>query len=141
MAHAPQCTTERVLNVGRGAQLWEQNREQLVGWFPRDTPRGSDGHYRYASKQETLLTRGQYTVALTKAAFMHRKWLELYSTMMPVAVREMVAHERNCEDIAMQFLVSSSTQRAPTFIWDHTYARCSLCCHAGFVLVGLMSGE
>jgi hypothetical protein len=50
----------------------------------------------------------RYSIALTKAAISHAKYLELYSSEhLPDGVREYIDARKNCEDIAMQMLVSS----------------------------------
>ncbi|CAN0547220.1 unnamed protein product, partial [Laminaria digitata] len=49
----------------------------------------------------------EYSIVLTKAAFVHSKYLELYSGGMVEAmakVRDYVDAHRNCEDIAMQMV-------------------------------------
>lgn len=102
-------------------QVWaDGNREQLVGWFPRlDTPSPRNRQPRYLSKLATLLFQGRYSIILTKGAIMHARYLSAYSedTRGMAAVRAMVAARRNCEDIAMQFVVSSATGTAPTAVW------------------------
>ena len=40
-----------------------------------------------------------------QGAFLHRDWLTTYTTSMPRAVLSYVESHRNCEDIAMAFLV------------------------------------
>ena len=59
-------------------QVWRHHPDQLVGWFPRlaDSSQRPGGHARYLSKLQTLLLRGRYSVALTKGAIMHSKWLQ-----------------------------------------------------------------
>jgi hypothetical protein len=47
-----------------------------------------------------------YTQVLTRASFLHRDYLELYTKYAPERIQQMVAKEHNCEDIAMSFFVS-----------------------------------
>ena len=48
----------------------------------------------------------------------------LYSYVMPMAIRDMVDEYINCEDIAMNFLVSHITRKPPIKVsWS------SVCCH------------
>ena len=98
-------------------QVWDRNSEQLVGWFPRLDAVSRTGRPRYLGKLGTLLWRGRYSIVLTKGAIMHAKYLRTYSEEMPSAVRRLVAERRNCEDIAMQFVVSNATHTAPTTVW------------------------
>ena len=47
---------------------------------------------------------------MTKAAFLDRRYLELYSGEEHRPVREYVDRHRNCEDIAMSLLVFNATR-------------------------------
>ena len=38
---------------------------------------------------------------------------------MPAAIRELVDDERNCEDIAMQFLIANVTSLPPIYVKGH----------------------
>ena len=62
---------------------------------------------------------GFYSIILTKAAFLHHDYFGLYTSAMPSAIRSLVDSERNCEDIAMQFLISNSTGLPPVYIKGH----------------------
>lgn len=46
----------------------------------------------------------------------------LYSYVMPQPIRDMVDEYINCEDIAMNFLVSHITRKPPIKVSDSTYA-------------------
>jgi glycogenin len=110
-------------------QTWKRHSAQLVGWFPRLAlpPRGHRKSL-YLSKHATLLWHGRYSIIVTKGAVMHARYLAAYSEEMPQAVRDMVVQKRNCEDLAMQFLVSSMTAAdgaAPAFVWDPACVPCS----------------
>jgi hypothetical protein len=98
--------------------MWQEHPDQLVGWFPRHVYTSASGRGTYLSKLDTLLWRRQYSMILTKGCILHSRYLEEYSLRMPKDVRDMVARRRNCEDIAMQFLVSSMTDDRPVFVWD-----------------------
>lgn len=47
------------------------------------------------------------------AAFYHKYYNYLYSLVMPQAIRDKVDEYMNCEDIAMNFLVSHMTRQPP----------------------------
>lgn len=47
------------------------------------------------------------------AAFFHKYYAYIYSHVMPQAIRDKVDEYVNCEDIAMNFLVSHITRRPP----------------------------
>jgi len=58
-------------------------------------------------------------MVLTGAAFVHKYYLYLYSYWLPQAIRDKVDQYMNCEDIAMNFLVSHVTNKPPVkvIIW------------------------
>ncbi len=101
----------------KGFRKWQSNKEGLVGYFGRmhkleSRNEGTDGtcKMRYAWNDFELFftSKKRYSIALTKAAFSHAKYLELYSSeYLPDGVREYIDSRKNCEDIAMQMLVSS----------------------------------
>lgn len=52
-------------------------------------------------------------MVLTGAAFFHKYYAYLYSYSMPQAIRDKVDEYLNCEDLAMNFLVSHITRKPP----------------------------
>jgi hypothetical protein len=101
---------------------WRAAPHALVGFYPRlhvpaaDVAGGTPGcGYRYVSAEPALAWHRRYSIILTKAAFLHSRYLALYSDAMPAGIREYVGSRRECEDIAMAFLVANST-RAPA-VW------------------------
>ena len=62
---------------------------------------------------------GAYSIILTKAAFLHHKYFDMYTNIMPVSIREYVDENRNCEDIAMQYLISNHTGLPPLYVKGH----------------------
>jgi alpha-1,4-N-acetylglucosaminyltransferase EXTL3 len=50
---------------------------------------------------------------LAGAAFLHKYYMYLYSYWLPQAVRDKVDEYMNCEDIAMNFLISHITRKPP----------------------------
>jgi hypothetical protein len=67
-----------------------------------------DEHWSYSYLSTTEKTN-QYSLTLPCYAFVHRDYLDSYFTAMPAVIRETVATNFNCEDIAMSFWVSSQT--------------------------------
>lgn len=51
----------------------------------------------------------------------------LYSYVMPQAIRDMVDEYINCEDIAMNFLVSHITRKPPIKVWPVTCGKVCAC--------------
>ena len=43
----------------------------------------------------------------------------MYTNIMPAKIREYVDEKRNCEDIAMQFLISNFTSLPPLYVKGH----------------------
>lgn len=61
-------------------------------------------------------------MVLTGAAFIHKHYTYLYTHWLPQAIRDKVDEYMNCEDIAMNFLISHITRKPPvkvakTFIY------------------------
>lgn len=126
----PDLETEAVLNIDdditvtcnsllQTFRTWQKHPDQLVGWFPRQvTSTVEPVSSEYHTHLKTLLFDHEYNVILTKGAIMHRKYLEAYSLDTPQELRDLVAERRNCEDILMQFVISSRTESLPVFEWD-----------------------
>ena len=56
---------------------------------------------------------------MQQAAFLHHNYFKLYSFDMPKKIRSYVDDKRNCEDIAMQFLVSNYTSLPSLYVKGH----------------------
>jgi glucuronyl/N-acetylglucosaminyl transferase EXT2 len=99
--------------------VWRTAPNAMVGWVPRmhwiDKSNGNSGRYIYGGWWSVWWT-GTYSMVLSKAAFFHKKYLSLYMNEMPASIREYVAYNRNCEDIAMSFLVANATGAPPVWV-------------------------
>ena len=104
--------------VALGYQVWKGSQRSLVGYMPRVHVRGSDNKYVYRCWWR-VWWHGTYSIILTKAAFLHHDFLALYSYAMPKSIRDLVDKNRNCEDIAMQFLVANYTRLPPIYVKGH----------------------
>ncbi len=51
---------------------------------------------------------GRYSIILTKIAFMHKKYLSRYHEMVPKSLLDYIDDHRNCEDIAMAYVIATS---------------------------------
>jgi hypothetical protein len=78
--------------------------------------------YKYRTHLETLLFDHAYNVILTKGAIMHQKYLHAYTWDTPQELKDLVAERQNCEDLLMQYVISSRTDSLPVFAWDVTCA-------------------
>ena len=120
---------------------YDKGDEGLIGAghrFERVAPPAQDcngGVYQYVRRIPTDIVAHNlrdFHFSLTGATFMHRLYLSMYSGVtaghaltdklgdvspgVMDAVREWVLEENNCEDIAMNFMVSAATKQQPAII-------------------------
>lgn len=99
--------------------VWKSAPETMVGFVPRllwlDRSNSNSEHYFYGGWWSVWWT-GTYNMVLSKAAFFHKKYLHLYSNQMPQYIRNYVTKNRNCEDIAMAFLIANETGSPPIWV-------------------------
>lgn len=95
---------------------WKAAPGALVGFYPRLHVGAPRCGLRYVSAEPALAWHGRYSLVLTKAAFLHARYLSLYSEAMPAGIRNYVTKRRECEDIAMAFLVANATGRPSVFV-------------------------
>ncbi|RUS69328.1 hypothetical protein EGW08_022909, partial [Elysia chlorotica] len=85
-----------------GFRVWREERNRVVGFPGRYHAWNlADQMWNYNSNYSCELS-----MILTGAAFFHKYYAFLYSYVMPAAIRDKVDEYLNCEDIAMNFLVS-----------------------------------
>lgn len=94
-------------------EAWAVAPAQIVGPAPRLVTRDN----RYL-RWWYVWWNGRYSLVLTKVAVFHRDYLYAYSANGDVmtAVREHVDKHRNCEDIAMSFLIANATNAPPLWV-------------------------
>ncbi|VDM25107.1 unnamed protein product, partial [Toxocara canis] len=108
-------------------QTWRENPERLVGFLPRsDVYNDSSKTYTYSSEWSNNMS-----IVLTGAAFFHKYYGILYHTLLPSAVRSYVQSAKNCEDIAMNFLISSLTGKCPLKVTPRKKFVCPQCVKNG----------
>uniref|UniRef100_A0ACD5ZFE0 Uncharacterized protein n=1 Tax=Avena sativa TaxID=4498 RepID=A0ACD5ZFE0_AVESA len=99
--------------------IWRSAPSAMVGFVPRihwlADPTSNTKEYRYASWWSVWRT-GTYSMVLSKASFFHKKYLDLYTNQMLPSIRDYVTENRNCEDIAMSFLVANVTGAPPIWV-------------------------
>eukprot|EP01059_Diplonema_ambulator_P002448 TRINITY_DN12084_c0_g1_i1.p1 TRINITY_DN12084_c0_g1~~TRINITY_DN12084_c0_g1_i1.p1 ORF type:complete len:812 (+),score=182.93 TRINITY_DN12084_c0_g1_i1:56-2491(+) len=95
--------------------VWLRNRNKIVGYFPRVIQKQRDG-WRYRGYPAVEAWR-QYSIILSKAAFISKKLLTAYSSdgHRQTATRRLVEQEKNCEDIALQFVAAAETEETPLY--------------------------
>lgn len=106
-----------------GFRVWREARDRIVGFPGR--------YHAWDLKHGGWLYNSNYScelsMVLTGAAFFHKYYAYLYSYVMPQAVRDKVDEYMNCEDIAMNFLVSHITRKPPIKVTTRWTFRCPGC--------------
>ncbi|XP_056635228.1 exostosin-3 [Diorhabda sublineata] len=107
-----------------GFRVWREHRDRIVG-FP-----GRYHAWDLNTKNGWLYNSNyscELSMVLTGAAFLHRHYLYLYWKWLPQAIRDKVDEYMNCEDIAMNFLVSHVTRKPPVKVTSRWTFRCPGC--------------
>jgi hypothetical protein len=104
------------------ARVWQSSPRSLVGFSPRIAQVDhATGNTQYMRWQHTWWN-GLYSIVLTKVCFMHKDFLFKYAATVPQAVLTYVDVHRNCEDLAMAFLVAQDpTSMGPTWVRGHVW--------------------
>lgn len=109
----PCCTLDFAFGV------WQSAPSAMVGFVPRmhwlDHEKNGIAYYKYGGWWSVWWT-GTYSMVLSKAAFFHEKYLDMYTNEMPSSIRDYITRERNCEDIAMSLLVANATSAPPIWV-------------------------
>lgn len=104
--------------------VWQSAPSTMVGFVPRmhwlDVEKDGVPNYRYGGWW-SVWWMGTYSMVLSKAAFFHRKYLDLYTNVMPSSIHDYVTRERNCEDIAMSLFVANATGSPPIWVKGKIY--------------------
>lgn len=106
-----------------GFRVWRENRNRLVG-FPGRFHAWDAEHnsWNYNSNYSCELS-----MVLTGAAFYHKFYSYAYFNLMPQAIRDKIDEYTNCEDLAMNFLVSHMTRQPPVKVTSRWTFRCPGC--------------
>mmetsp|Transcript_27059 Transcript_27059/g.58364 ORF Transcript_27059/g.58364 Transcript_27059/m.58364 type:complete len:498 (+) Transcript_27059:55-1548(+) len=114
---------------------WKQHPNTMVGFYPRLAAPAAQ-QKRHASNGNNVLapqplgqvqvqeqqliyhlwpkvySTQKFNIILTKASFLHYKYLELYTNdaSFPKEIKDHVEKNKNCEDIAMSMLVANHTK-------------------------------
>lgn len=103
-------------------QAWTAHPDSMVGYYPRlasrpmSTTTGGGDDERTAGlvyhAWPVVHWRHRLNFVLTKASFLHSRYLALYTNPadFPQAVKDHVDRHKNCEDIAMSMLVANYTR-------------------------------
>lgn len=107
-----------------GFRVWRENRDRVVGFPGRfhAWDLNNNAAWNYNSNYSCELS-----MVLTGAAFFHKYYTYLYTYTLPQAIRDKVDEYMNCEDIAMNFLVSHITRKPPVKVTSRWTFRCPGC--------------
>jgi glucuronyl/N-acetylglucosaminyl transferase EXT2 len=113
-----------------GFLRWTQHPDRMVGYDARPheivkSKHDNDTFWKYGYLATTERTN-RYSITLSRYAFVHRDYLDSYMTTMPASIRQKVADNLNCEDIALSFWVSACTQGQPPLLADYWALRSRL---------------
>lgn len=99
---------------------WKSTPDTLVGFAARaGIYRESLQRFVYESQWWTWWN-GWYNIVLTKACFVHKRYVQgLYMKRVPPEFLKFIDSHMNCEDIAMQFVVSDVSKSPP--VWFKGY--------------------
>lgn len=89
--------------------VWQSFPDRIVGYPARS-------HFWDSNKERwgyTSKWTNDYSMVLTGAAIYHKYYHHLYTTYLPASLKTMVDQMSNCEDILMNFLVSSVSKLPP----------------------------
>ncbi|KAH9634081.1 hypothetical protein HF086_001283 [Spodoptera exigua] len=105
-------------------RVWREHRDRIVGFPGRyhAWDLNFNNGFLYNSNYSCELS-----MVLTGAAFVHRYYLWAYWRTLPAAIRDYVDEYMNCEDIAMNFLVSHITRKPPVKVTSRWTFRCPGC--------------
>ncbi|KAF6772585.1 hypothetical protein AHF37_08037 [Paragonimus kellicotti] len=106
-----------------GFRVWREHRDQLVGFPARAHFWNSTSREWYYHSDYTC----EFSMVLTGATFFHKYYAFAYTLEMPLAIRQMVDEQMNCEDLAMNFLVAHLTRKPPLKATIHWTFNCPTC--------------
>ncbi|KAL3910551.1 MAG: hypothetical protein SGILL_007650, partial [Bacillariaceae sp.] len=108
-------------SLSLGFNAWNQQPDSMVGYYPRlSSPPVRGSQNTHVNSQPPLVYhawpivywRQKFNFVLTKASFLHSKYLKLYTDdeTFPKEIKDHVDKHMNCEDIAMSMLVANYTK-------------------------------
>lgn len=113
---------------------WTRHPERIVGfdarWHHNDRKRKNNPHHNENITDlddthpweygMTTTSRNLYSITLTsKACFVHRDYLHLYTSALPRPIYQHIDKHFECEDIALSYFVSALTGGKPPLLSDH----------------------
>lgn len=106
-----------------GFEVWREFPDRIVG-FPSRVHLWDNGTHQWKYQSEWT---NEVSMVLTGVAFYHKFWSYMYTTGMPKSIKTWVDDHMNCEDIAMNFLVTNMTGKAPIKVAPRKKFKCPEC--------------
>uniref|UniRef100_A0A0R3RHE5 Exostosin-2 n=1 Tax=Elaeophora elaphi TaxID=1147741 RepID=A0A0R3RHE5_9BILA len=106
-----------------GYQTWRENPDRLVGFLP-STAVFNESTKSYEYHAEWI---NSMNIILMGAAFYHKYYGMLYHELLPREMIDYVEKNKNCEDIAMNFLISGVTGKSPLKVTPRKKFVCPKC--------------
>ena len=103
---------ERLIDTGLKA--WRSSPDSIVGYFPR-VHVNTETSWQYRNNDPTK-PNPSYSMVLTKAMIHDTFFMYAYTCLMPARVHAYIDNLMNCEDIAMNMMVSGITGKPPLLI-------------------------
>lgn len=104
-----------ITDMEYGFEVWKNRPQSLIGVFPR--------YHRYHPSNRTYTYEirspdrpRMYSIMLTKYMFMSSEYLYVYTCLLPTKIHRYIDEKMNCEDIAMNLLVSGMTGSKPVAV-------------------------
>ena len=96
--------------------MWKMNSKSLVGHFPtyHNFDRSHSPQWEYHNVQPDVPKWDRkYSILLDKLVFLRSEYLFWYTCLSPQPVLDFVDKNKNCEDIALNMLISGTTNSPP----------------------------
>ena len=104
-----------LVDMEYGFEVWKNRQQSLVGVFPR--------YHQYHQHNDTFSYEIRsperprtYSIMLTKFMFMSSEYLYDYTCLLPTSIHRYIDEHVNCEDIAMNLMVSGMTGSKPVAV-------------------------
>ena len=102
----------RLNDVQHAFRVWQANKDRIVGIYPRHYYTGN-GELKY-----NMDPLKDYSMILTKMMIIGSEYLTAYTCLLPGEMHAYIDANMNCEDIAMNFLISGLQGKPPIHV-DH----------------------
>jgi glycogenin glucosyltransferase len=107
-----------ITDIEYAFDVWRGRPNSLVGVFPRYhsyNPQNNTFNYEIRSPDRPRV----YSIMLTKFMFINSEFLYIYTCLLPPRIHRYIDDNMNCEDIAMNLLVSGMTGSRPAAVLLH----------------------